>query len=99
MRDTSSLHRMTLMLYWKLKYFFHNIYQLISMMLLVMELIIPVSSDFDGSEEIACVVFVGYEVVYVTHWWMYEPTDVSADFVFAGVLTKHKDCVCFIVCN
>jgi hypothetical protein len=28
---------------------------------------------------------------------MYESTDVSADFVFAGFLTRHKDCVCVLL--
>jgi len=64
-----------------------------------MELIIAVSNYFGGSEEIACVFCVRHEVAYVTHWWVYEPMEVSEDFVFAGVLTRHKDCVCFIGCN
>jgi len=62
-----------------------------------MELIIAVSSNFGGSEEIACLVCVRHEVAYVTNGWMYESTDVSADIVFAGVLTRHKDCVCVLL--
>lgn len=37
------------------------------MRLLIMELIIAMSSDFGGFEEIACVVCVRHEVTYVTH--------------------------------
>ena len=59
-------------------------------------MIIAVSGDFGGSEEIECLICVRHDVAYVTHFWMYGCTDVSADFVFAGVLTRHKECMCFL---